>query len=68
VELAILELLAEYGPLAVDRIADSLNEPEREVGACMWLLAHRGFVRRVGATCWRLTDAGRDEARHWLIA
>lgn len=39
-ELAILELLAQQGPLAVDRIADTLNESQQEVGGAMWLLAH----------------------------
>jgi hypothetical protein len=26
------------------------------------------LIRRVGATDWALTDAGRDEVRHWRIA
>jgi predicted transcriptional regulator len=42
VELAILELLAQHGPLDVDRMAETLNEPESEVGGAMWLLAHPG--------------------------
>lgn len=68
VDLAILELLARDDRLAVDRIADSLGAPQNVVAGAMRRLAQQGFVRRVGATGWALTDAGRDEVRHWRIA
>jgi len=68
VDLAILELLARDDRLAVDRIADSLGAPQNVVASAMRRLARQGFVRRVGATGWALTDAGRDEVRHWRIA
>jgi repressor of nif and glnA expression len=72
VELAILELLAQHDrlavDLAVDRIADELSEPQRAVGDALRLLAQQGFVRRVGATGWALTEAGREEVRQWGVA
>lgn len=68
VDLGILELLARDDRLAVDRIADSLGAPQHVVARAMRRLEQQGFVRRVGATGWALTDAGRDEVRHWRIA